>query len=221
MPTSDHHNINPIVTLITQLSPRRILDVGCGFGKYGVLLREYLDVWHQRVLPDEWQVTLDGIEAFPTYRNPIHDFVYDAVHYGDAKQILRELGEYDLILLADVIEHFEKEQAVRLINECFSHSPVVLVSTPREFYEQPAINNNPYEAHLHLWTKNEFPSNIHVRTIPAVSWNIFVGSQQPLDKSLFNLTEPDDYLYLRSRKKLGSIGWPLSTGLRVLNRILA
>jgi SAM-dependent methyltransferase len=221
MPTSDHHNINAIVTLVTQLGPRRILDIGCGFGKYGVLLREYLDIWHQRLLPDEWQVTLDGIEAFPAYRNPIHDYVYNTVHYGDAQEILHNLGEYDLVLLADVIEHFEKEEAMRLVSECFLHSEVVLVSTPQEFYAQGAINNNSYEAHLHLWTKNEFPSNIHVRTIPAVSCNIFVGSRQPLDRSIFNLTEPDDYLYLRSRKKLGSMGWPVSTGLRVLNRLFA
>ena len=51
MPTSDMHNIVPILTIMQHLQPRSVLDIGCGFGKYGVLLREYLDIWHERLEP--------------------------------------------------------------------------------------------------------------------------------------------------------------------------
>jgi 2-polyprenyl-3-methyl-5-hydroxy-6-metoxy-1,4-benzoquinol methylase len=105
MPTSDHHNITAILTVISGLQPRSVLDVGCGYGKYGSLLREYLDIWHERLEPSQWNVSLSGIEAFPRYRNPIHDFVYDQVYYGEAQQILPKLGRFDVILIADVIEH--------------------------------------------------------------------------------------------------------------------
>ena len=48
-----------------------ILDIGCGFGKYGMLFREYLDVWHERYERQQWRVRLVGIEAYEQYRNPI------------------------------------------------------------------------------------------------------------------------------------------------------
>jgi len=49
MPTSDLYNITPILTIISNLKPKKILDVGCGFGKYGLLMREYLEVWQERL----------------------------------------------------------------------------------------------------------------------------------------------------------------------------
>ncbi len=37
MPTSDLYNVPAAVIAVTSFRPRSILDVGCGFGKYGVL----------------------------------------------------------------------------------------------------------------------------------------------------------------------------------------
>lgn len=221
MPTSDHHNITAILTILTGMQPRRVLDIGCGFGKYGTLLREYLDVWHERLEPSQWQVSLVGIEAFPGYRNPIHDYVYNHIHYGEAQEVLPQLGEFDVILIADVIEHLQKSVAMQLVEECFKHSPVVVISTPTEFYPQEAMCDNPYEIHHHLWTEAEFPPGVFVRTVRMVSCNIFVASREKLNPSVFNLTDPVDYLYLRSRKKLGQLGLPFSAGLRLLCRLLA
>ncbi len=76
MPTSDFHNISSIVALIYQLHPASVLDIGCGFGKYGVLIREYLDVWNERLAPETWRINLEGIEACEGYRSPIFDYVY-------------------------------------------------------------------------------------------------------------------------------------------------
>jgi hypothetical protein len=101
------------------------------------------------------------------------------------------------------------------------HSPVVIISTPSEFYPQEALFDNSYETHHHLWTENEFPPDVTVHTIQMVSCNIFVASREKLDPSIFNLTDPIDYIYLRSRKKLGRLGLPLSVSLRLLCRLLA
>lgn len=220
MPTSDPHNINPVLSVLLNLQPGRILDVGCGFGKYGVLLREYLDVWHERIDRASWQVELVGIEAFERYRNPIHDYVYNAVHYGEAQAVLPGLGQFDAVLIADVIEHLEKPQAVELVRLCFEHSPVTVVSTPREFYAQQDFAGNPYEIHRCHWTLSDFPPGLHVRTVRAVSCDIFVASRSPLDASVFHLTEPADHIYLWSRQKLGLLGIPIARGLRRLNRWL-
>jgi ubiquinone/menaquinone biosynthesis C-methylase UbiE len=45
MPTSYLNNIPDIITAIKSQNPKSILDVGCGFGKYGFLIREYLELW--------------------------------------------------------------------------------------------------------------------------------------------------------------------------------
>ena len=35
-----------VLNLVTEQKPKTILDVGIGYGKYGVLFREYLDIWN-------------------------------------------------------------------------------------------------------------------------------------------------------------------------------
>jgi 2-polyprenyl-3-methyl-5-hydroxy-6-metoxy-1,4-benzoquinol methylase len=221
VPTSDFHNISSIVGLIFQFKPTSVLDIGCGFGKYGVLIREYLDVWERRLDPDSWCVKLVGIEAFDRYRNPIYDYVYSEVHFGEAQRIVPTLGQFDLVLMADVIEHLEKEQARNLMRECLERSKVVVVSTPTEFAPQDDILGNSHEVHRSCWTRDDFPSGTHVHSIRMVSCDIFVASRTPLEQKMLSLTDPVDYVYIRSRVKLGWIGLPLSLGLRLLCRLLS
>jgi SAM-dependent methyltransferase len=221
MPTSDYHNINTILSIVTQLKPKSVLDIGCGFGKYGVLFREYLDVWQERLNPGDWTTSLVGIEACQRYRNAITDFVYSDIHFGEAQQVLPTLGRFDVVLIADVIEHLEKQEARELVKEASLHSPVIVIYTPISFFPQGEILDNPYEVHRNLWGCNDFPPELVVRTIRIVSCHVFVASREPLDERVFALTDPIDYVYLRSRHKLGNLGLPLSWGLRFLCRLLS
>jgi hypothetical protein len=221
MPTSDHHNINTVLTVLRALGPRRVLDVGCGFGKYGVAIREYLDIWFERLDPASWKLNLVGIEACERYRSPIHDFVYNKVHYGEAQTVLPQLGEFDAVLIADVIEHLEINQAQELVRECFVHSPVVIISTPVHSVAQSDLCENPYACHRNLWTRHDFPPSVSVKTIRMVGCNIFIAARQPLPGSVLALTDPIDHVYLRSRLKLGNFGLPISVGLRTLCRWFA
>ncbi len=126
-----------------------------------------------------------------------------------------------MVLIADVIEHLEKKDARKLVEECFARSPVVIVSTPLEFCEQRDLLGNTYEVHRSWWRREDFPPAIHVRTIRMISCNIFVASREPLDESVMALTDPADFVYLRSRRKLGSFGLPLSLALKGLCRLLS
>jgi SAM-dependent methyltransferase len=220
MPTSDHHNINTIVSVITALRPKSALDLGCGFGKYGLLMREYLDVWQERLDRRDWTINLEAIEGCERYKSPVLDHVYNKVHYGDACSVLPQMGRFDLILIADVIEHFEKAVARSLIVECFKHTGVVIVSTPVDFFPQGASFGNEYERHRCVFTSADFPTQVYVRTIRMMG-NIFVASTEPLPAGVFDVTNGTGYVYLRSRMKLGNFGLPLSLGLRALCRLLA
>jgi 2-polyprenyl-3-methyl-5-hydroxy-6-metoxy-1,4-benzoquinol methylase len=221
MPTSDPHSITPMVTVLTNLAPKRILDIGCGFGKYGFLAREYLDVWAERYTPGEWQIRIDGIEAYDRYRNPVHDYVYNTITYSTAQEQLPKAGEYDVIVIADMIEHVDLQVAKDLVVECFKHAPVVIISTPREFYAQQESFGNTYEMHRCHFKAEHYPPGTHMHTIRALACDIFVGSRTPLDPKVFHFTDPVDYVYFRSRRKLGMLGLPLSLALKGFCRLLS
>ena len=88
MPSSIPQQLNDIVELIIDTNPKSILDVGVGFGKYGFLSREYLELWDGRGQYKDWRRRIDGIEAFKEYLTPIHDFVYNHVYVGNVLDIL-------------------------------------------------------------------------------------------------------------------------------------
>jgi 2-polyprenyl-3-methyl-5-hydroxy-6-metoxy-1,4-benzoquinol methylase len=206
MPTSDVHNIVPILTVVQSLEPQSVLDIGCGFGKYGVLLREYLDVWHERVNAESWQVRIEAIDAFGPYRNPIWDYIYQRVHIGQAQTILPQLEAFDVILIADVIEHLERDQAVDLVDASLEKCRALIVSTPKHFYPQQDTNDNPYEMHRILWTRSDFPRGTHVTTIRGLACDIFVASRQAIPWQVTYVADLRNVLYLRSRDKLRKLG---------------
>jgi len=156
MPSSQIENISTITGWIAALDPCSILDVGVGFGKYGVLTREYTDVRHGRYKKDDWSVVIDGIEIFEPYFNPVWQ-VYNRVYCQDALALLPHLKNYELVLLGDVIEHFRKKEGRRLLDACMRMATLaVIVSTPLGPYPQGALCGNEHERHLSEWTPRDF-----------------------------------------------------------------
>jgi len=162
MPTSNLHQISDIVELIVTVDPRSTLDVGVGFGKYGVLAREYLELLDGRAIYDDWQRRIDGIEIFPGYLTGLHKAIYDRIFDGDAVEILPGLPEqaYDLVLLIDIIEHFDRPTGIEILRECLRVGRNVIVSTPLGFFTQEGFNN-PHEQHLSHWSKRQLKALGH------------------------------------------------------------
>ena len=107
MPSSHLHQINEIMELIFNSKPKSLLDIGVGFGKYGFLSREYLELGDGRQKYNDWKIQIDGIEVFTEYLTPIHKFIYNEIFEGNALDILPTLKtKYDLILLIDVFSLF-------------------------------------------------------------------------------------------------------------------
>ncbi len=157
MPSSHFYQLNQIMELITLTRPNSILDVGIGFGKYGYLCREYLELLDGRQKLDDWQRRIDGIEIFERYITPLQEKIYDHIYPGDALDILPGLSKkYDLILLIDVIEHFEYAQGDRLLRLCLQLGKNAIVSTPKFDFPQSACFGNPFERHKSFFKKNYF-----------------------------------------------------------------
>lgn len=161
MPTSAPYAIPIIANVARQVRPRSVLEIGVGFGKYGVLLREYLDIWEMNSLADydrtRWRTRIEGIEATREYITPLHDFIYDTIHIGDATRIIDTLDRYDLILMADVLEHFDKPTGAAFVRKLYDHADrCVLLTYPEPCEARGNVLGNPYEAHHSDWNKGDF-----------------------------------------------------------------
>jgi len=158
MPSSDIHLIPHVCTQFRALMPNSVLDIGIGFGKYGFLAREYLDIYEERYQPITWRTKIDGIEIFADYVGNLQRIFYNNIYIGDALDCLRKLDNYDLILLLDVIEHIEKTRGFELLKLISEKSEVALISSPIKVKSlgAPLMKyGNIYERHLSQWTEEE------------------------------------------------------------------
>ena len=157
--------ISQIMSLILGCKPRSVLDIGVGFGKYGLLCREYLELWREGAEYGKWQCRIDGIEIHEDYLLPFCEHIYDQIFLGDALDTLQWWNDlddsqsnriYDLILLIDVIEHFTFDAGLELLQLCTLQSKSMLISTPKDFKYQEPTFGNAHEQHLSHWDLGDF-----------------------------------------------------------------
>jgi len=173
MPSSRPNTIPTVLHLVRQLKPQSILDVGVEFGKWGHLFREYTDILAAEHDPSRyekknWQVQLDGIEAHAPYITPMHSFLYDTIHIGQALSLIQVLGKYDLIFLGDMIEHLEKAQGLQMLTHTLKRAnKAVIVTTPKYDTLQEDLCGNQFERHQSLWSARDLRSAgaTHIKTI--------------------------------------------------------
>src|SRR3954447_7863014 len=112
-----------------KIAPSRVLDIGVGFGRWGIITREFCDVWFGRVFKDNWQVHLEGIEGFEKSITDYHRQFYNKIHIGDAAELIPQLdGPWSVTIYGDVLEHFTREKASELLNASLDKSDYVLVN---------------------------------------------------------------------------------------------
>ncbi len=147
MPSSRIDGTEDFVRRIMKEKPKTILDVGCGFGRYGFLCREYLDIWDSSYEYDEYRVQIDAIEIFNTYLGALQQSIYDSIYRMDATEIPWNLGEYDLIILSDVLEHMNPRVAMDVLDHAKKMAGLVYVKTPNTDRAQENTYGNEHERH--------------------------------------------------------------------------
>lgn|GEM_PF-208395 len=119
------------VETLLAIAPRRVLDLGIGFGRWGMLVREFCDEWQGRGHRENWRVHLEGVEARPEHVEEYHHFFYNWVHVGDASRLLQQTDErWDLIICGDVLQDWPKETATRVLARALDLADYVLVCIP-------------------------------------------------------------------------------------------
>jgi hypothetical protein len=151
MPTSEHWQIPRIVDLLINEHPERVLDVGSGYGKYGVLVREYTSA-----------TRLDAVDAVAP-RYPVYDHFY-AGDIRDLDRLLPESVTYDLALFIETIEHFTKDEGARILDRIAHRARRILVSTPWGFRPQE-IPGQPFETHRSGWYPWDFRRDYRIHAV--------------------------------------------------------
>jgi hypothetical protein len=161
MPTSVYKQIPDVIDAVLAVKPASVLEIGIGCGKYGVLLREYLDVWDHYLEPwGQRHTRIDGIEIHEQYRGAAWG-AYDLVRVGDARTIISGMAdcEYGCVLIVDVLEHFEREDGLALLREMKRVAAdgvvIALPSAPGPTIE---VWDNPHEIHRAQYTAEDFAS---------------------------------------------------------------
>lgn len=159
MPVGAYQQLSTIADLIVRVDPQKTLDVGMGFGTYGTLVREYLDLWDNvnETKAYAWKRTLDGIEVYEKYITPSHRFLYDDIYIGDARVLVPTLKKhYDLVILADVIEHLTLDDGRKLLRDLLAISDNIVITTPKNAKAQGALYGNEHERHISQWHEKDF-----------------------------------------------------------------
>lgn len=158
MPTSKLSAALPVILALQEAVAGKgsfsMLDVGPGYGKYGLLAREYLHGLRR----------LDAIEAEGRYLTPVLWEVYDWVQLGDVRDMPSEFFDpYDVCLFADVIEHLTKADGHEVLARITC--PVV-ITTPSVWFQNPEADNGwPTERHRSIWGPQDFNRMTKVRML--------------------------------------------------------
>lgn len=158
MGTSNWQNISYNIDLIRKINPKSILDIGIGFGRWGILCREFLEVWDEGNYSNVWNRKIDGVEIFRDYIKEYHYKFYNNIYLYNAYDFLLNLKDrYELMICGDVIEHFEKKVGEKIIDVCLEKSNFVLINIPiGAYWEQGQTNENPNEEHKSIWNTEDF-----------------------------------------------------------------
>jgi SAM-dependent methyltransferase len=153
-----------IINFAEPLGHKRFLDIGCGAGHYGQILRQSTGHGIESTPLSPAKVVIDAVEIFPEYidRHQLRP-IYNEIIIGDIRELEIEKN-YDLIIMGDIIEHLKKEDAIRVINKlkdkCFFIWGQLPMKANRPWslgYDQGEHEweENPFNQHLHEWTMEE------------------------------------------------------------------
>lgn len=123
----------------------QILDVGCGDSsplKY--------------IKYSGYKVGVDGFA--PSIKKSKKAKIHDKYYLNNLKSIdkIFKSKSFDCVIGLDIIEHFEKQEGLQLINkmEKIAKKKIILF-TPNGFVSQGEFNNNPYQVHKSGWNPEE------------------------------------------------------------------
>lgn len=142
------------VDLILKLQPESFLDIGVGNGKWGVIFREYTDIWQGRTLKQQWKAQIDGIEIFAPLIQEHQRSMYKRIFVGNAFTLIDELHSYDFVWAFDLLGTFEKQKGFEMIKKMREKTGMLLAVWQALGEKAPTKSetHNPYDGINSSWT---------------------------------------------------------------------
>lgn len=136
-----------IVLLRQSYDIKSVIDIGCGYATYYFHFKQYLP-------NTEWT----AVEIWEPYVKQYDlDKHYDHVIIDDASMIdYEKLGRYSIAFVGDVLEHMDKESALRLFNSLINACDFMFISIPIVYYPCDQYEHNPHLRHVKPdWSDDE------------------------------------------------------------------
>lgn len=116
-----------------------VLDIGCGLmqSTFGLECKDHV-----------------GFEVYEPYIKILKSAGID-VNNADITNIEFQ-SKADVALILDVIEHMQKSDGLKLIDQLKTVVNKIIIYTPKEFVSNDGDLTNPYQEHKCLWTEEEF-----------------------------------------------------------------
>lgn len=147
MPYSSSIFDEQIRNLLLLWSYERYLDVGCGAGKYGRMIRALFPDSHITGI----EVDEEYIEMF-TLRQ-----TYDVLVHGPVQSSLsgQQSLTFDLVTFGDVLEHLPKSEGIDALHFYAYRCKRMIVVYPSK-YIQYDVNGKLHESHRSIWGAQDF-----------------------------------------------------------------
>jgi hypothetical protein len=165
MPSSAPQAFPFVAETMIALKPKSFLDVGCGMGLYGLAARIFGGLWSdEQMAPAETLscMRVDAIEIFPETILPWHPTIYNHVNLGAAKDILPDMGHYDMIYEGDNLEHMTEADAADVLRMCWERADkLYMLAVPLDgTICQRHLHNSTHESHLSAWTPDKLAPHL-------------------------------------------------------------
>ena len=163
--------------LLCQMIPKgsRVLDVGCGDGSLALMMVEHRNASVIGLEPDKYRASLANENGIHTLQSELNSSLAD------------EIGKFDVVLFADVLEHLPKSESVlRDAQDFLAPGGFVLLSVPNVAHLSMRIN---------LLKGNFDYTTVGIMDSTHLRWFT--------KKTLFNLLETTGYKILESYSSAG------------------
>ncbi len=156
----DSERIDSVVKAVIESGAQRVLDLGCGEGRYTARLAAESQIVHITAADVSMKVleaANSRIEKLPTFQKDKVEFIQGSALCRD-----RRFEEYDCCLLIEVIEHIDEERLPvleRVIFE-FARPKTVIVTTPNAEYNSNYVflpdGEMRHSDHRFEWNREKF-----------------------------------------------------------------
>lgn len=143
MTRNNPENIPRVLKLVELINHRevvnRVLDIRIGWGRYGLLLREQLDISSIHTEKKDWTLTIDGVAIRSEYVNSHTNYLYNTIYISPIETWAPNYKghPYDIVIWADGIEYAYVSSVQKIVNSILGYCKWFIIVTP-------SGPNNPY-----------------------------------------------------------------------------